>query len=132
MSYAAAETTSDGATWLLKAWLEAGGALEGKLISPLLAAAGGSNRWATRLHTLQMLPRLTLDASHRPLLEPWIRDSLQAEKTFVRAWALDAFWELARACPDLREEAALRVDEAEITEAASVQARIRAIRKRPF
>lgn len=132
VSHVAAEATSDGASWLLKTWLEAGGALEAELVSPLLAAAGGSNRWATRLHTLQLLPRLTLDASHRSLLEPWVRDSLQADNTFVRAWALDAFWELARVCPDLREEAGLRVDDAEVAEAPSVQARIRAIRKRPF
>ncbi len=132
VTHAAADATSDGATWLLKTWLEAGSRLDPELVPPLLTAAASSNRWTTRLHTLQLLPRLSLDASHRELLEPWVRQSLDAENKFVRAWALDAFWELARFCPDLREEAGRRIDEAETAEAASVQARIRAIRKRPF
>ncbi len=132
VSLAAEDATSEGATWVLKTWLEAGGDLGSALVSPLLAAAAGSERWVTRLHILQLLPLLSLDASHRALLEPWVREGLESGNRFVRAWALDAFWELARRSPDLQDEAARRLDEAEAAEAASVQARIRAIRKRPF
>ncbi|MEM9209255.1 MAG: hypothetical protein AAGA61_08405, partial [Pseudomonadota bacterium] len=64
---------ADGATWLLKAWLEAGGTLEPGLLPPLLKAAALSDSWQTRLHTLQLLPRLGLDASHQPLVEPLVR-----------------------------------------------------------
>ena len=132
VALAAEQSAADGATWILKTWLEAGGVLTPDLVAPLLKAAAGSDGWPARLHCLQLLPRLDLDTTHRALLEPFVRDCLQAGNTFVRAWALDAFWELARLCPDLRDEAQRRIDEAAMTEPASVQARIRAIRKRPF
>lgn len=110
------------ASWLIKHHLEQGARLAAGRLCPHL---GALLHWSTRLHLLQCLERLDIDAADLPALERFCRASLQASNTFERAWAYSGFALLARHRPALAEEARALVEHALATEAPSVRARLR-------
>ena len=122
--------TQKGAGWLLKRHLEAGADVSAAQRRRIFALLPDLGHWESRLHLLQSLPRLPIAASDVPGVEDFVRDCLTSEKVFVRAWAYNGMYELARRFPRYREEAEAFFELAMRDEPASVKARIRNLRKR--
>ncbi len=121
-----------GATWLLKRHLERGGRLGDGETAALFALASDLQSWEARLHLLQGLLYLRIPEAERQPLETFVRGCLTDPNKFVRAWAYNGFYELARQYPQYREEAGKLFEMAMRDEAASVKARVRNIMQQGF
>ncbi|MEM7644862.1 MAG: hypothetical protein AAF366_20440 [Pseudomonadota bacterium] len=115
---------SDGATWILKAELEAGRGLDGRQTACLLAALPQLRGWQGRLHLCQIIPALTVTDAQRATLRDWLAPFLDHDRPLLRAWALDALCGVADGA-----EIAVLLDRMEQDPAASVRARVRALRR---
>jgi len=109
------------ATWMIKALLESG------KVAPLdmaevFAALQDDLPWESQLHLLQSVQHAP-DAALPQVM--FIRDRLNAKRTLLRVWALDAFVRLALVEPGFLPEAQRLVTEALVGKAASMQARAR-------
>lgn len=126
--------TNVGSTWLLKRHIEADGQLTPVQVNQLYTKLSNLDHWEAKLHFLQILPQLPIEKENLPKLEPFVRACLQAKKPFVRAWAYNGFYEMARHFSKYEDEAmglffAVMEDE---KERASVKARVRNILKKGF
>lgn len=117
-----------GATWLLKSFLEQGGALSAQQTEALIAAlpqeAKGAH-WSTTLHLCQCVGYLDLTSAGATSLCVWVEPLLTHKRPFLRAWSLDALAHLARAHEDYRAPFEAARARASGDEAASVRARAR-------
>lgn len=118
-----------GATWLLKRHLETGSALSADDVSQLCGALPGIEDWEAKLHVLQSLTYFEIDRATKTTVEAFVRECLDADNKFVRAWAYSGFYELAEQFAEYRDEAARLLDTAMSNEAPSVKARIRNIKR---
>ncbi len=121
-----------GATWLLKAWLEAGHSLEPAQSSKIYASLDQLNHWEAKLHVLQCLPFMTITESQSRCVYNFLRLTLTDRNKFVRAWSYNGFYELSRQHSHYLDETKLYFDMAMRDEAPSVKARIRNIMKSGF
>ena len=87
-----------------------------------------ATHWEASLHLLQMLPGWPIPRGKTKRLAKRLRENLEADNKFVRAWCYNGLFELARQHGEFRDEVSQLLDQAEQTEAASVKARIRKIR----
>jgi len=120
------------ASWLLKHHLENDNKisqLETKSIFKLLNTL---DHWESKLHVLQSLPFLNIPNAYKTALEQFLRECLTETNKFVRAWAYNGFYELAKQYPEYEEETRLFFDMAMRDEAPSVRARIRNLLKQGF
>jgi len=119
----------DGATWLLKKHLEQGHMLSQQQQNQLYQQLPELTQWQSRLHLLQSLQYLAIPVAHQQRLELFIRKNLGHDNKFVRAWAYDGFFQLAKQYPEYRNELMEFLNLAMADEAASVKARVRNILK---
>lgn len=115
------------ATWLLRSALESGRTLEAQQISGLVGACRGLTEWSAQLHVCQLVPKLELDPPQAQALADWLTPLLAHERPFLRAWALDAFCQMARYLPPLAGRARAALAAAHDDRSASVRARARNI-----
>ena len=121
--------TQKGATWQLKAYLEAGNTVSANQIDEVYRLLPQLVEWESRLHVLQSIPFMPITAEHIETIEPFLRNGLQDKNKFVRAWSYNGFNELAAQHPSFSAEADQLLESAMISEAPSVKARIRNILK---
>jgi len=126
------ESAQSGATWLLKANLEGGAKLSEKQITQLYMSLHLLTSWQSSLHVLQSLPYLLIDENHIKPVEAFIRFKLMDNNKFVRAWAYNGLYVLAKEHPQYQTEAKSFFEQAMLDEPASVKARIRNILKMGF
>lgn len=123
----ATDTVSAAATWLIKHHLEQGRTLSpaqtGKLIENLLAITA----WGAQLHVCQSIRFLDIPPNYATTLIAWLRPLRSHQRPFLRAWALDATYEVARQRENAMPEARAAVEAALADPAASVKARARNI-----
>ncbi|ARU56424.1 hypothetical protein OLMES_2361 [Oleiphilus messinensis] len=119
-----------GATWLLKACIEDDHTVSAQQSAIILEQIDVLACWESKLHVLQILPALKIDALHKLKLERFLRDALNAKNKFVRAWAYNGFIVLATQYPEYQPEAEKLIDNAMQDEAPSVKARIRQVMAR--
>ena len=122
----------DGATWLLKAWLESGRGLSAAGRRELFDGLAELVSWRARLHVLQCLPYIAIESEDKAALEAFARGAIADDNKFVRAWGYNGFYLLARRYPQYREEARRFFAMAMRDEPASVRARVRAILRQGF
>lgn len=118
-----------GATWLLKEHLERGGALPPAMVSALLQALAGEPSWGAALHILQSVRFLDLTAVNVVPSADLICRYTQSERPFLRAWATDAIWRIAKTNPHLKPQSEAALAAAKDDPAASVRARARQLIK---
>ena len=124
--------SQNGATWLLKAWLESGNKLNQKQIDVIYNALKCLQHWVAKLHVLQCIPYLPIVKSERKSVELFLRITLTDPNKFVRAWSYNGFYELASQHSEYIDETKRFFEMAMVDEAASVKARIRNIMKKGF
>ena len=123
------ERVSGGATWLIKARLEAGGRLGASETTALLAKLATVTAWGAQLHLCQIAQHLTVSAGDAERLSRWLEGLLAHERPFLRAWSLDALCRIARQHDGYRARALDALEAGERDPAASVKARVRRLRK---
>ncbi len=121
-----------GASWLLKKHLESGGRVSAQSIAPTYQALPQLVHWETKLHILQCLPFIPIGEEKKDVVEQFLRDCLQEKNKFVRAWAYNGFYELAKQYPSYQEEVLALLQLGLEEEAASVKVRIRKALKAGF
>ena len=115
------------ATWLLKRRLEETGSITPVVTRQLVASLSLLKPWEARLHVLQGVPYLEIEAESKPAVERFLRDNLSDPNKFVRAWAYGGMDVLATQYPEFADEVRTLFDWAMMNEAPSVKARIRQI-----
>ena len=125
-------THEKGATWLLKAWLEAGSMLEKHQISKIYGSLNQLEHWEARLHVLQSIPFMPVADTNKNNVYSFLRLTLTDQNKFVRAWSYNGFYELSRQHPEYIVETKQYFEMAMRDEAPSVKARIRNIVKKSF
>lgn len=116
---------SVASTWMLKAELDDGRRLTSGQADRLLAGIAGVSAWQAQLHLCQSLARIDVPAPRRDPLRAWLMPLLEAERPFLRAWALDALCRL----PGEAKARDRLLDRMGKDPAASVRARVRNLRK---
>ena len=122
------EAVSSGATWLIKAYLEAGGVLGRRETSLLMANLKSITAWDAQLHLCQIAQYLTFSAKDANRFATWLESLLTHKRPFLRAWSVDALCRIALQHERYREKAQDALEAASKDEAASVAARIRKLR----
>ena len=118
------------ATWLLKRHIELGNSLSATECRSVLGSLAAQEDWESKLHLLQCLPHLSVAEEGREGLEAFLDACVRSDRKFVRAWAYNGFNELALRFPQYRDAVDELLARASESEAASVRARIRNLRKR--
>lgn len=116
-----------GATWLLKRHLESDNKLTPGDISALYRVLPKLVDWPAKLHVLQSIPFMPIGKNEKKMVEKFVCECLADRNKFVRAWAYQGFYELSVQHPEYLQEAEQLVNTAIQDEAASVNARVRAI-----
>ena len=122
------ERVSGGATWLIKARLEAGGRLGRGETAALLDKLAMITAWDAQLHLCQIARHLTFSAADAEPFSSWLEGLLAHKRPFLRAWSLDALCRVALQHGRYRARALQALDAATQDPAASVKARARRIR----
>lgn len=114
-----------GASWLIKKVAESDRAIPPNEVHAIYALLPQLEAWQTKLHILQSIPFLPISDNQKSAVEAFLRACLLDKNKFVRAWAYNGFYELARQHTDYHDEMMALFDRALHEEAASVKARIR-------
>lgn len=122
---------SEGATWLLKAWLDDKKLLSVSQTRSFLSAVPKVSSWQAQLHICQSIRYLSLPRSDILQIIDWLKPLLHHKRPFLRAWSLDAIVAIAQSHPNYRDLAVEALANAEQDDAASVRARARSLLK-PF
>lgn len=123
---------SDGATWLLKAGLEAGAALTADQTGALISNLEKVTHWPAQLHICQLLDLVTVPAAGAAPLAGWLSGLVQHRRPFLRAWSMSALQALAaqHAGHAAQAEAALQAAKADPSASVRARARVWQLRQR--
>ncbi|MCH9652185.1 MAG: hypothetical protein K0U98_28410 [Deltaproteobacteria bacterium] len=123
----AVEAFRTGATWLLKALLEGGAEISPGEIETIYDQLPELDHWEQKLHLLQCMEYLPIPDAQKRSVRRFLRESLESENKFVRAWAHNGYYHLAKQYPEFQGEAEGLFAKALRDEAPSVKARIRKV-----
>lgn len=116
------------ATLLLKRRLETGTRLSEEQVNKLMKLLARLNHWEALLHTCQMIPHLATPRRYKKKMASFLLECLKGENKFVRAWAYNGLYELAKLFRDTDAVVPLLMKGMN-DEAPSVRARVRKIFK---
>jgi len=131
-SLALTDRHQSAASWLLRRSLQRGYKPEADEANSIYLALTNVTSWEAQLNLLQCMDLLDVPVYARSALEKYLREALTDKNKFVRAWAYNGLYELARQYPELREEALQIMEMGARDEPASVKARIRNALKKPY
>ena len=123
------ETTGRPSSWLLKHYFEANRDVPEEVALIVFSHLDNLKHWEEKLHILQCFQYLPLEVADKNQLVLFIENCLTEKNKFVRAWAYNGYFLLAQRYPDMQVAVTDLLDKALEEEAASVQARIRALLK---
>lgn len=115
------------ASWLLKHYLEEGGALKPDQVLVLYESLLQLEKWQARLHILQIMQYMPMPQQVKMPLVHFLRLQLGDSNKFIRAWAYNGFFLLANSFPEYQKEVNECFELALKDEAPSVKARIKQI-----
>lgn len=114
-------------TWLIKHHYDSGRALPNFLTRKLLTACRNVENWEAKLHLLQLLPHVELTGNSLISAEDFVRNCLNDNNKFVRAWAYNGLYELTKYVPALKTELEFICERAMKTESAAIKSKVRKI-----
>ncbi len=132
IGYFSVESFQTKATWLLKKHLETGNKINEEETSKIWQKLPNLQTWEAKLHILQCIPFLELTLNEKDSIEAFLRENLGSKNKFVKAWAYNGFYELSKDFPEYQEEVKVLIENAMVTESASVKARLRNVMKSGF
>ena len=119
---------SDGATWLIKAYLEASGELTKLQGRMLISKLETVESWTSQLHLCQMARYLNPNTQEAEEIVRWLLPLLSLGRPFLRAWSLDALCHVSALHSAYANKAEEALDAATRDPAASVRARAKNLR----
>jgi len=117
------------ATWLLKRLAEKKSQFTTQQIATIFDSLTDLAHWEARLHICQMLQHVRIPKGSEKKVAWFLERTLSEENRFLRAWAYNGFYELAKQHPQYCDYAMEQLDRGEAEKSAAVRARIRNIRK---
>ncbi|MEP3277581.1 MAG: hypothetical protein ABJN26_19270 [Stappiaceae bacterium] len=129
VSFLTEPALQNGASWLLKDYLERDGTLDRATDGAFMQQLATLKHWSAQLHALQCVPYLEIAAADKHLLESFLKKCISSENKFVRAWAYNGFYALSCQHAEYQDMVRPMLQKGLESEAASVKARIRAIMK---
>lgn len=124
-------TVAQGATWLLWTWLGQGAGCTARLVEALVERLPAMEDKWVMLHVARCLPALQLSPAQIDVCCAFLRRCYAGKLPFLRAWAMDALYELAQRYDEVEAAAREVLEAAAEDPAKSVQARYRKIMKLP-
>ena len=97
----------------------------------LLAIAGSTNQQEIRWHTALIMPRLQLTTKERAVALDILLDYLRDKSSIVKAWAMQAIWDLAAADAKLKSQIIPLIEELTQVGTAAMRARGRKLLRQP-
>jgi hypothetical protein len=131
-SLALTDRHQSAASWMFRRSLQRGYKPKPEEAAFVYQALAACTSWEAQLNLLQCIELLEVPESARPSLEQFLRKALSHDNKFVRAWAYNGFYQLARQYPELRDESLQIMEMGSRDEPASVKARIRNALKNPY
>lgn len=126
LTYDEVHAISEGATWILRAELEAGGVLSQQDVERLASRLNDVVAWQAQLHVCKSIRFLAVPKEFGPHVEDWLTTLLDAPRPFLRTWSLDAY---CRLCGGNAPKTKSLLDRMEQDDSASVRARARGVRR---
>jgi len=117
-----------GATWILKCFQSQNVRFSSNQVTKLVDLLCGSSPWESRLHILQMLPKLDIPAPSTEMLFQFLVRVASESNKFVRAWAYTTLHAIASQHADYAAEVISLLENGLQDEAASVRARLRQLK----
>ena len=114
-------------SWLLKHHIDNGRNFGQEEVDRIFEKIGEPTYWETQLHLLQILPNVPKTPKQMAMIEPHIRELLDAEKKFVKAAAYQAYLEIVKLFPELKNEFSTICQKALKKESASLKVKIRSV-----
>jgi len=112
-------------SWLIKHHVDMQGNLNTQDITNVLSNLKNLSYWGSTLHILQIIPKVELKKDLAEKIEIEVFKKLKSDNTFVRASAYEAYFEIVKLIPELKNEfRAICVDALE-REKASVKVKIK-------
>ena len=121
---------SDGATWLVKAYLETGRELTKLQCRMLISKLKTVENWAAQLHLCQVVRYLSPNAQEADEIVRWLLPLLAHDRPFLRAWSLDALCHVSAFYSAYANRSEEALHSAAQDAAASVRARAKNLRSR--
>ena len=115
------------ASWLIKHYCDAGETLTQVQVEQILNNLDALTDWGSRLHILQIIPKIQLTEHLAMQIEPEIRKLLTSDNKFVKAAAYEACFEVVQVIPAFRDEFKRICEGALASESASVKVKIKRI-----
>lgn len=112
-------------TQIIKRWIDTGFSPEQAMASKWLALLGKDLPWECRLQVLQTLPKLPIPAQDRDAIWAELRNGINHENKFVRAWSYGGVAHIADQFAEHRREALALLALGMKDEPPAVKARIR-------
>ena len=115
------------ASWLIKHYCDAGETLTQVQVEQILNNFDALTDWGSRLHILQIIPKIQLTEHLAKQIEPEIRKLLTSDNKFVKAAAYEACFEVVQVNPAFTNEFKSICEGALASESASVKVKIKRI-----
>ncbi|MEO1652638.1 MAG: hypothetical protein AAFU64_03750 [Bacteroidota bacterium] len=114
-------------TWLVKHHYDQKESLGDAQMNELFAICPQVTAWEAKLHLLQVMGKFRLSEKNLIPVEDFVRQCLEDEVKFVRAWAYHGLYELSQFNPELKREIRYWGERALETESASIKSKVRKI-----
>lgn len=114
-------------SWLIKYYIDNGNSLSKWQLEKVFSIASSLEHWESKLHVLQLIPQQNIPQETQKAIEPFIKENLFTHKKFVKAAAFQAYYELVKLIPELKNEFRTMCSNAMVNESASVKSKIKRI-----
>lgn len=127
--YVEDRATRKATSWLLKHHSDNQQVFNNSQKELILSIVEELEDWEIQLHILQLIPKFSINEKVAEQIEPFVRVKMNSDKKFVKATAYEAYFEIVKIYPELKNEFQLLCEEALRVESASIKAKVRKIFK---
>ncbi len=117
-------------TWIIKHYVDNGKKLSLTQTDKILSKISRLDFWESKLHILQITPQIDLTLKNAELIEPSVNSMMKSDKKFVKAAAYEAYYEIVKLIPELKNEFTILCEHALETESASIKSKVKRILNR--
>ncbi len=114
-------------TWIIKYFVYNGNELDQSQTKQIISKIGQLEYWESQLHVLQLISKMSLTSKNVEFMEPSVNSMMESEKKFVKASAYEAYFEMVKLIPKLKDEFIVKCETALEKESASIKSKLRKI-----
>ena len=117
-------------SWLIKHQYDLKKTISQELIDQVLEICNEVEHWEARLHILQLLPHWEIKEDLLLTVDDFVRKCLEDNNKFIRAWAFEGMFAVARYIPEYIPELKMLCQHALENESAAIKSKVRHIVKK--